>query len=134
MLTEKNAKRIFTFMKKGKKWKWCSTFALHWPITEAACTQSSKNSTAQLPHEKLHWAPQHKASRDLNYVCEHLCFVWAYFVHLVVWWVLRYQKSLRKVIFSVWERSKLFPYKLMVTASSKLYQFQLMKGFTGMLW
>lgn len=134
MLTEKNPKRIFTFMKKGKKGKWCSTFASHSTITEATCTQSSMNGTAKLLPKELHWASKHQASRALNYVCNHLCSVSVYFVHLLARWVLRYQKSLRTVIFSTWKCSKLFPYKLTVTASSFLFQFQLMKGFTGMLY
>lgn len=121
-------------MKKGKKGKWCSAFALHWAITEAAHTQSSMNGTAKLLPKELHWASPHQASRALNYVCNHLCFVSVYFVHFLYRWVLRYQKSLRKVIFSIWKCSKLSPYKLMVTALSILYQFQLRKSFTGMLY
>lgn len=92
------------------------------------------NGTAKLLPKELHWASPHQASRALNYVCNHLCFVSVYFGHFLYRWVLRYQKSLRKVIFSIWKCSKLSPYKLMVTALSILYQFQLRKSFTGMLY
>ena len=44
----------------------------------------------------------------LSCVCEHLCFISIYFVHLLARCVLRYQKSLREVILGVWERSTIF--------------------------
>ena len=83
---------------------------------------SRESSPAQLLLPKLHSAFQHQATRALNCICEHLCFISIYFVHLLARCVLRYQKSLGEVIFGVWERWKLFPSKLMVIASS-LYVF-----------
>ena len=70
-------------------------------------------------------ASQHQAAITLNCVCEHLCFISTYFVYLVTRCVLRYQKSLREIIFLVWECSKIVPYKLMVIAHPISFSFTL---------
>lgn len=63
-------------------------------------------------------AAQHPATAALNCGCEHLCFIWSYFVCPLARHVLRYQKSLRDVIFGgVWEHPNIFPNKLMIIVS-----------------
>lgn len=48
---------------------------------------------------------------------KHLCFISIYVLHVLARCVLKYQKSLRKVIFDIWECSKNFLYRLMAIAS-----------------
>lgn len=48
---------------------------------------------------ELRSASCHQAATALNCGCEHLCFILIYFVYLLERCVLRYQKSLREVIF-----------------------------------
>lgn len=72
----------------------------------------------QAPSSGLYSASQHQATIALSCVCEHHCFILAYFGHPLARCVLRYQKSLRGY-FSGLEHSKNFPlYKFMVSASS----------------
>lgn len=53
----------------------------------------------QTPSPELHSAAQPQAAVALSRVYEHLCFISIYFMHLLARCVLRYQKSLRGVIF-----------------------------------
>ena len=53
-------------------------FVLQRAVTEAACTSTTKSSP-----QDLHLASQHQAFLALNHVCEHLCFISTYFVHLL---------------------------------------------------
>ena len=80
-------------------------------------TLSSKSGAVDLLSPELHSASQYQATKALNCVCEHLCFISIYVVHLLARSVLKYQKSLRKVILGVWKSSKIFLYKLIIVVS-----------------
>ena len=56
---------------------------------EASSTLNSERGTAQLPPQKRHWASQHQATIALNCVCEPLCLISIYLVHLLARCVLR---------------------------------------------
>ena len=97
-------------------------FSICFATKPTQCQCAPRAARAALPSSFPRKYPehpsQHQTSRALNYVWKHLCFVSVYFMRLLARWVLSYQKSLRKVIFSDWEHSKPFPHRLMVTASS----------------
>lgn len=81
-------------MKKGEKQKWPSVFILHGALIEAACTPSSDRcTTKRLPGELY----SDQVAIASNCVCEYLCFISVYFVHLLARYVIRYQKSLEEV-------------------------------------
>lgn len=131
----KKSKKNFCFYEKG--WKVKAMFSICFATKPSQCQCAPRAARPALPSSFPRKYPehpsQHQTSRALNYVWKHLCFVSVYFMRLLARWVLSYQKSLRKVIFSDWEHSKPFPHRLMVTASSTLHQFQLTKSFTRML-
>lgn len=105
---------------------------VQWACVEGAHILSSKHGTqGSFPGKHSASAfTAYQAAGALNYVCEHLCFLSIYFVHLLTRCVQSYQKSLRDVFLEVWECWKLFPYKLMVTL---LHHFGL-QILTGMLY
>lgn len=104
-------RKYFYFMWKGEKRKYHSVFILPLALIEEAHTWSSKSgATKHLPQE-LHSASWHQAAIALSCVCEHVSFSLISSVHLLASYVVRYQKSLRKVIFGVWEHWKKLPYK-----------------------
>ena len=134
LLTKRNWK-IFTFTKKRQKVKESS-------IQHLFCSEllqrllKSRVSRALLLPQGLYSASQHQATRALNCICERLCFISIYFVHLLARHVLRCQKSLIEVFFVfcfflVWECSTNFTCKLMII--SLLYTVWLMKGSIGTL-
>lgn len=59
----------------------------------------NRSDTTKLLPQKLHSGLQHQATMALNGVCEHLCFIPIYYVHSLARYVLKYQKSLREIIF-----------------------------------
>ena len=93
-------------------------------------TMSSERGPVQLFSQELHSASQHQAARALNCVSNHLCFISIDFAHLLARCVLRYHKSLRSY-FGGLGTLNIFPYKLMVIASS-LYTISAYKRFHGM--
>ena len=83
MLTKKS-KRFMLLPKKkagGGKWKQPSAFVFQGIVIEGVGTPSRESSTTKFLYWKLHSASQQQTARALNYVCEHLCFIWIYFVH-----------------------------------------------------
>ena len=123
----KNSTEIFTSMKarKGKN-----------NVQHLFCNEQLWRQHVPRVARGTHHAPSLGATLSVSAsschsfeLCEHLCFILIRSVHLWARCVLRYQKRLREVIFGVWECSKFFPYKLMVTAS-----FQLMKVLIGRLY
>ena len=69
-------------MERGEKQKYYSVSVLQNAVREAAFTPNSKSGPTKLLRWKLHSASQHLVAIPLNSVCEHLCFILIYFVHL----------------------------------------------------
>lgn len=105
-------------MKKGKKQKQHSAcFAVsHY----RGSTHPEKSGPTKILPWELHSASSHQSFE----LCEHLCFILIYSVHLLARCVLLYQKSQREVIFWFQGHSKLFPNELMVFASLCLFGLQ----------
>lgn len=93
------------------------------PSYQAVCTLSSKWQH-QSPSPGLHSSSQHQAAQTLNCVYEFLYFISMYIVHPLAGCGIQYHKTLREVIFCVWECSEVFPYKLMVIASSLISAYK----------
>lgn len=104
-LTEGKPKSIFTFREKVKS----RNSVQHLCCSELLQRRRAAEWQHQAPSPEPHSAPQPRATRASNCVCEHLCFVSIYFWYLLARCVLWYQKSLREVIFGVWECSEKFP-------------------------
>ena len=103
----------FCFCQKRQKVKYSAPF-LQQALTEAAVTPGSKSGTTSCHSRKLH----HHTTRGLNFICDHLCFMFIYFVYLLAKCGLSFHKSLREVTLGVWKCSKNFPDKLVVIVSS----------------
>lgn len=86
------SKEDFRFYKKRQKEekKKPSVFVFQRALVEAVHTPNT---------EELPPACQHQATRRVSCVCELLCFLSIYCVHLLARCVLRYQESPREVIY-----------------------------------
>lgn len=89
------------------------------------CCAASNYGASTYPEQrrwstKLLFRKPHSACQHLSFNCVSIC-VLAPLVHWLARNILRYQKSLKEVFFlvggAVWECSKTFPYRLMITAS-----------------
>ena len=69
-------------MERSEKQKQYSVSVLQNAVREAAFTPNSKSDPTKLLPWKLHSASQHLVAIPLNSICEHLCFILIYFVHL----------------------------------------------------
>ena len=76
----------------------CWGFVMQWLVIEAPYTPGSKSVTAKLLSGNY---TQYQVTKTLSCVCEHLCFILIYFMHLARC-VLRYQKSLGGYFLSLW--------------------------------
>lgn len=125
-LTKRHPERIFAFMKKAKS-KHSVQFVSQRAIRERVRMQQLE-WRHQAPSPGT--APNISAARSLAFgtVWVDLRFILIYFVHSLARCVLRYQKSLRGVIFWFGEHAKRLPYKLMVIPSS-LYIISASKRF-----
>lgn len=83
-LTKRNPKRIIAVMKKGKKWK--VGFSLCFAVSRYRGRTHPQHWewTHQAPSLRtIYSASQHQATTALNCICEHLCFIFICFVHLL---------------------------------------------------
>ena len=67
-------------MKKGEKQK---VFSVCFAVSHYRQCASRAEVPHQAPFPGLYSALQHQAILALNYVCEHLCFISIYCVHLL---------------------------------------------------
>ena len=103
-LSEWNLKRIFAFVKRQK-----AEIALRICFAVSLYGDSVRSEQLVVPPSSFPGNhTQHQADRALNCVSERLCFISVYFVHPLARCVLKHHKSLRGVLFWVWEGSKLF--------------------------
>lgn len=110
------SKEEFFFYKRRRKMQ--TAFGICFAVSLLEMQHSpwtARVAPFKLLTRELHLASQHQTATALNCVCEHLCFILIYFVHLLARCVLRYQKSLERLFFGVWECSQFFfPCKSMV--------------------
>jgi len=95
--------------KKIEKQKYHSVFVLQRAICyQRQHTRKQQAWPRQPPSLQTTLSLSASSSHILNCVCEHLCSMSIYSVHLLASCILRHGKSLRKVIFWVWGSSKNF--------------------------
>lgn len=123
---EKSEEDFCFYQKKGEKLKQCRAFVLKDPLQKVAHSLSPRaawlsscpgNSTQHLSI-KLPW---------LWTVSVSICALAWFFCASISRMCSKVSEMLKGVIFWVWEHSKTFPYKLMVTTS--LWSFQCITCF-----
>ena len=103
------------FLKKKKKRRNANKHSL-FVLQPAVMVPEAAQTLSSASHPRNH--SQHLGINLQSFtLCPNVLSQWI-FVHPLARCVLRYQKTLREVIFGVWECSNIFPYKLMVAASS----------------